>query len=71
MEKEDTSIEYFEKYYNSNDKLLKITLNDNSILEGIFVGVYHGDRQLGEPFVIKWHFIPKEDIQKHSKGISI
>lgn len=69
MEKKEYSKEIFEKYFSAHGKLLEITLKDNTILEGIFVRFIHGD--IDEPYIIKCHFIDKNDIGKQEKSILI
>ena len=71
MEKKDYSREIFEKYYNSKNKLLKITLRDNSVLEGIFTSFFHGDENSGDPYIIKWHFLDEKEISKQDIQNSI
>lgn len=62
----DYSNEIYEKYYNSKNKVLEITLKNNTILEGIFVGAFHGDPEQGETYVIKWNFVPSGDITEYN-----
>jgi hypothetical protein len=69
MKKKDYSKEIYDKYFNPKGKPLKIILQDNTILEGRFVGFFHGDTESGEPFIIKWHFIPDEDLDKYHSGL--
>jgi hypothetical protein len=57
MKTKDFSKEIYETYYDAKDKILEITLKDNTVLEGTFISFFHGDPDLGEPFVIRWHFI--------------
>ena len=67
----DYSRKIYDKFFNSKDKILVITLKDNTVLEGILVGYYHGDTQGGDPFVIKWHFIDKKDMETYHKGLDV
>ncbi len=62
MKEQDFSREIFEKYYNSNGRILKISLRDQTELEGLLVGFYHGDEDEDEPFIYKWDFIDKNNI---------
>ena len=71
MKKKDYSIEIYKKYYNSENRILQILLKDGSILEGRFVGFFHGDQKTGEPFIVKWHFITKDEITRYNTSISI
>jgi ribosomal protein L24 len=64
MKMEDKSKEIFEKYYESNGKILEITLKNGEVLEGIFVSVFHGAENSNEPYINKWHFVAKSDIPK-------
>ncbi len=59
--KTDLSREIFEQYYHSNGKILKITLKNKAVLYGLFTGFYHGDQEAGEPFIIRWSFVPEEE----------
>lgn len=67
MKKGDYSKEIFENYYRPNEKrILEITLKDDTVLEGIFISFFHGEEDSDEPFIIKWHFLDKNDIDNHS-----
>ncbi|MGZ4056895.1 MAG: hypothetical protein ACXVPU_09135 [Bacteroidia bacterium] len=65
MMTKDYSKEIYKKYYTSREKLLQIVLKDGSILRGFFVGAFHGDTGIGEPYVTKWHFIDEQYIEKY------
>jgi len=72
MKTQDYSREIFEKYYSSDrKKILIITLKDDTILEGTFIGFFHGDENSNEPYITKWHFLDKNDINNQSHLISI
>ncbi len=71
MKKSDYSREVFEKYYNAKGHILEITLKDNIVLEGIFVGFVHGDESFDESYIIRWRFLPKDEVEKHIHLISI
>jgi hypothetical protein len=66
----DYSKEIVEKFY-TKDRIVRITLNDNSILEGILVGFFHGDVEAGETFITKWHFISEQNIKEYHLGSSV
>ena len=66
MKKKDFSKEIYKKFYNSSGRILQIFLKDGSTLKGVFVGVYHGDTEAGEPYVIKWHFVPESDFGEYN-----
>jgi hypothetical protein len=70
MEKIDYSKEIYDKYCNSEDRILQVFLKDGSMLEGIFVGYFHGDIDAGEPYILKWHFIPESEIKKYHIELS-
>ena len=70
MKKKDHSKEIFEKYYNLN-RLVEITLKDDSVIVGILSSFIHGDESMGEPFIIKWHFIDKDEINKPDPLLSL
>ena len=63
MKTKDFSKEIYETYYNAKGRILEITLKDNTVLEGVFISFFHGDADLGEPYIIRWHFIDKKEIQ--------
>lgn len=67
----DYSKEIYDKYYNIKDKVVKITLKDNSVLEGKLVGFFHGDKDSGELFIKKWHFVDENKIEAYQEGLSI
>jgi hypothetical protein len=69
--KTDFSKEIYETYYNIPGRIILITLANNNVLEGRFVGFFHGDEDAGEPFIRKWHFISVAEIEKHSAGLDI
>ncbi len=66
MKKFDYSKEIYDKYYNIKGEILEIFLKDGSILEGAFVGFFHGDSEAGESFVIKWHFVPEDKAKTYN-----
>ena len=68
--KEDYSKEIYDKYCNSEDRILQVFLKDGSALEGIFVGYFHGDTEAGEPYILKWHFVPESEVRKYHIAIS-
>ena len=68
--KEDYSKEIYDKFCNAEDKILQVFLKNGSMLEGIFVGYFHGDPEVGEPYILKWHFIPESEIKKYHITIS-
>jgi hypothetical protein len=70
MKKKDSSREIFEKYYNLN-RIVEITLKDDSVIVGILSSFIHGDESVGEPFIIKWHFIDKDEFNKHDPILSM
>ena len=59
MKQPDYSREIVEKYYNPQGCLLEIILKNETVLEGIFIGFFHGDKGTNDPYIIKWHFLPK------------
>lgn len=65
MEEKDYSKEIYEKFFSSEGRILTIFLKDGSVAEGILVGFFRGDVEAGEPYIIKWHFIPEPDIEKY------
>lgn len=65
----DYSKEIYDKYYNIKNRILVITLNDNTILEGALVSFIHGDSD--DPFIIKWHFIDKEELEAFHQGLDV
>jgi hypothetical protein len=69
MKENDYSKEIYDKYCNSEGRILQIFLKDGSMLEGIFGGYFHGDIEVGEPFIIKWQFIPESDIDKYNSVV--
>lgn len=68
--KKDYSREIYEKYYKAK-RVLEITLNDGTVLEGIFISFVPGDEGLGQPLVLKWHFLAENEIEKHKLAVSI
>ena len=56
MIEQDYSREIYDTYYSAN-KPLRITLKNGKVLEGNLAGVFHGDPDSNEPFVIRWHFL--------------
>lgn len=57
--KTDTSNDYYRFFYNSGDRLLRLTLKDGKVLEGRFIGFFHGEEERNEPYIVKWHFLQK------------
>lgn len=71
MKTSDYSREILEKYFSKKDRILKVTLKDNSVIYGIFVSYFHGDENTTEPFISRWHFIEEKNIEKHHNLTSI
>jgi hypothetical protein len=69
--KKDYSKEIYDTYFNKKERIVKVVLNDGTELEGIFVSFFHGDQEGNDTFIVKWHFIEKEDIPKYKRGIPI
>jgi hypothetical protein len=65
----DYSKEIYDKYYNINNRILVITLKDNTVLEGILIGFIHGDSD--DPFIIKWHFVDKNELETFQQGLDL
>jgi hypothetical protein len=64
----DYSKEIFDKYYDSG-KILKITLMDSNILEGLLVGFYHGEKEK-EPYITRWRFIHENQATAYKKAVA-
>jgi hypothetical protein len=62
----DNSKEIFDHYFDTG-KLLKITLKNESVLEGLLVGFYHGADE-NDPYIIKWRFIDKDKVDEYKKS---
>jgi len=69
MVRKDYSREIFKKYYNREKRTLEITLKDKTILEGKLTGFIHGDENVGEPYIIRWHFLDKDEVFKEYSKI--
>jgi hypothetical protein len=67
MEKQDYSQVIYDTYYSAN-KPLKITLKNGKVLEGRLIGVFHGEPDSSDPFVIRWHFIGLGEHELESIG---
>jgi hypothetical protein len=65
----DYSREIYSKYYNVKNRTVVITLKDNTVFEGRLVSFIHGDAD--EPFIIKWHFVDKNEIESFQQGLDI
>jgi hypothetical protein len=68
MIKKDYSHEIYLKYFSAEGKLIKVTLHNHKVMEGIFVGFFHPDNE--SEYIFKWHFVPKNEIDKFRKAIS-
>jgi hypothetical protein len=68
MTKKDYSQEIYMKYFNTDGKLVKVTLANNKSVEGIFAGFFHPDDK--STYIFKWHFLPKKEIEKFNKAIN-
>jgi hypothetical protein len=67
----DFSKEIYDNYYNVKDRIVEIIMKDNRILEGKLVSFFHGNKESNEPFITKWHFVDKNDIQEYQKGLVV
>ena len=70
MEK-DYSLEIYEKYFSSKNKIVTITLKNNTVLEGMLVSFIHGDPEEGDPYVTGWHFVDKKDMEAYQEGLDV
>ncbi len=66
--KEDYSKEIFDKYYDSG-KILRITLTDHNMLDGLLVGFYHSENENG-PYITKWRFVHENQAKAYKKAIA-
>lgn len=65
MKTEDYSKEIYRKYFDSKGKkLVQITLQNDSTIEGFLVGFFDAKDET-EPFITKWHFVEKDEIEKY------
>jgi hypothetical protein len=64
--KKDYSREIYLKYFNTEGKFIKVTLKNNKVLEGIFVGFFHPDDK--SEYIFKWHFMMKEEIKEFNRA---
>lgn len=67
----DFSKEIYNNYYNVKDRIVEITMKDNTVLEGTLVSFFHGDKDADEPFVTQWHFVNKKDIEQYQKNLHL
>lgn len=67
----DFSREIYDNYYNVKDKIVEIILKDNRVLEGKLVSFFHGDKDTDEPFVTRWYFVDKSNIDEYQKGLLV
>lgn len=70
MEK-DLSKEIVDTYFHAGERVLKITMNDGTILEGIFVSFFLGDGGPDDPYISGWHFVDVSEIERYRRRISI
>lgn len=70
MHGHDYSKTIYDTFY-SNDKPLKITLKNGTVLVGKLIGFFHGDPDNREPFVIRWHYVGtnEESLKPIGEGI--
>jgi hypothetical protein len=59
--KHDISREWFERFYNTGNRLIRLQLSNGCVHEGRFIGFFRGDTENGEPFIFRWHFLEKND----------
>jgi len=71
MKAKDYSKEIYDNFFNSEGRILKVALRNNKILNGIFVSIFHGDPDSGEPFIVKWHFVEEKDIPSYRQGLDV
>ena len=55
-EEQDYSQVIYDTFFSAN-KPVKITLKNGRVLEGKLVGVFHGEPDTSDPFVVRWHFV--------------
>jgi hypothetical protein len=55
----DSSYRLYQVYYACTNKRVCITVKSGKQYQGYFVGFCRGIEQLGEPYILNWHFAPK------------
>jgi len=51
------SEQFYEKYFNSSNRNVEITLRSERIVKGVICGFYRND----EEHIIKWHIVDVQD----------
>ena len=59
--KRNTSLELYEYYFARPNRVIEITLKNNSIFTGVIIGFFKGDEDAREPYILKWHIVSEED----------
>lgn len=57
----------YDKYFEFVNQNIEITLKDGRFIKGEIVGFFKGDENTDEPYITKWHIVPKT--QKMTLGI--
>lgn len=68
MMKVFTSRALFDKLENLKEDEVEISLINNLRLRGIIIGFFFGIQDHGDPFILKWHLVEKEDCYTFGKG---
>lgn len=64
MNNTDFSETIFEDYFGPENKLVVITLYNDTELTGKLTGFFKGELPWGEPKYIRWRFIPVEELNE-------
>lgn len=53
----DASHEFYDAYFARSNRFLELTLKDGYKITGVFVSFVPGEKQLGEPYIIRWRMV--------------
>ncbi len=70
MEK-DSSKDIYEAFIRSKNKHVEVLFQDGKVETGIFVGFFIGDKEIDEPYISGWHFIPDEHWESYIYNSSV
>ena len=65
----DTSREFFDTFYSSGEKMIRVQLRNGTVYEGRFIGYFLGDAEEGEPYIFRWHFLERMNVFDYDKSI--
>ena len=65
MRKTELARRIFDEYYHTFGRIVRVFLNDHTILDGVFVGYFYDELDEKPDVPDRWHFIPENCLEQY------